>query len=842
MSRAANHVNVPRHEICDIGDQDERLVNILDQYLTDIEAGKRPNENAIIASHPDLAEALRESFDALRLLSTMETVLPVPGHESRVTIPKVLDDFVLGVELGRGAAGIVYEARQLSLDRLVAVKVLAFCSSIQHDRVERFYREATAAALLNHPHIVSVLGVGCCQGTHYYAMNRVEGASLDQRIAAASNGGNDSLASPLIGPDRFRRIAGFMADAADALAHAHQEGIVHRDIKPSNLLLTPNDHLWVADFGLARIGGEANLTRSGDMVGTIRYMSPEQASGKSEWVDGRSDIYALGATLYELVLLKPTFEGDDSAQLLRAIQTTEPATPRSLDREIPVPLETIIRRAMRRSAGERYQSASEMAADLRRFAAGKPVHASRVTLAERWASYVREHGAIVAAAMLLAIATLAASVAHSVIVAREQTQTNRALGMAQANYLQARRAVDTLGADVAMRLATIPQAAEIRQEVLAETLAYYEAFIADANDDPALVMDVAKTRLRVAQLVRSSGGSFADSDAAYAASILSLQSLPRSTSSEANALRVQALNEWAMLRGEHGELEGVDELLEQAKQAASGILPVEASQIAMALVHNNRGVIALRRDNKPMAMTEMQSAVDIYRSISNPSKLGEKTETPLLSDLAGALANLATLMSDAGQTEQALQLMASSIELNDQIQSHRTEDALGGTPGELRRRALAHNNLAAMRWRAGQTEDAIASYGRAVQWLEHASAKLPGLPAVRRELAVALNNQGMALSSAKRFDDAERAFRRALAIAQPTAEADPSDIVAARECGGILNNLGVLLRERGKIEDAKIAFYQALQHQTRARKLSPLDPENARFLDQIQHNFVSVEG
>jgi eukaryotic-like serine/threonine-protein kinase len=842
MIRLSTNSYASVDDSADIDEQDERLVNILDQYLIDLEAGKRPNASEIIASHPDLAEALRESCGALRLLSSLEADLPGNGHESLAAIPKVLDDFVLGRELGRGAAGIVYEAQQVSLDRAVAVKVLAFCSSIQHDRVERFYREATAAALLNHPHIVSVLGVGCCQGTHYYAMNRVEGASLDQRIEAAVRHADEPLASPLVGPDRFRRIARFMADAADALAHAHQEGIVHRDIKPSNLLLTPDDHLWVADFGLARIGGEANLTRSGDMVGTIRYMSPEQASGKSEWVDGRTDIYALGATLYELVLLKPTFEGHDSAQLLRAIQTTEPATPRSIDRSIPVPLETIIRRAMRRSASERYQSASEMAADLRRFAAGQPIQASKVTLAERWSAYLRDHAAMVAAAMLLAIVSIAASTAHSVIVADKQSQTERALGLSQKNYLEARRAVDTLGADVAMRLATIPQAAELQQEVLAETLAYYEKFIADSNDDPSLGVEVAKTRLKIAQLVRFGGGSFADSDAAYAASIQALRSLTSNTSSEINSLRVQALNEWAMLRCEHGELKGVDELLNEAAVAANGIETGNASKVAIALVHNNRGVIALRQNNKALAMKEMQSAVEIFQSISDLSQLDQDMVTPLVSDLAAALANLATLMSEAGQAEQALTLMASSIDLNEQIQSDRTEDALGGTASELRRRALSHNNLAAMRWRAGQTEKAIESYGRAVQWLEHASAKLPGLIVIRRELAVALNNQGMAFSSAERFDEAENAFRRALAIAQPTAEADPSDVVAARECGGILNNLGVLLRNRGRIEDAKVAFSQAIQHQMRARKLSPLDPENGRFLDQIRHNFVSVEG
>ncbi len=824
-------------------DDDARLVEILDQYLINVEQGVRPSIESIISQHADLAIPLREAFEALNLLRSMDTVpasSPANAGTTAHPLPNRLDDFELGDELGRGAAGIVYSARQVSIDRPVAIKVLAFCSALNTDRVERFYREATAVALLNHPHIVSVIGVGCCEGTHYYAMNRVDGASLDQRIEAARNSNtadaNESLALAIVGDDRFRRIASFMADAADAIAHAHEAGIIHRDIKPSNLLLSDEGHVWVADFGLARIGSEGNLTRSGDLVGTIRYMSPEQASGRSDLIDARTDIYSLGATLYELVILRPTFEGTDSASLLHAVQTSEPATPRSIDRTIPKALEIIIRRAMRRSPSERYATASDLAADLRRFAHGSPILASRVTLAERWIGYAREHSAFVAAAFLLAMIAVAASVTHSVILARQQAETKRLLSLSQANYMQARRAVDTLGADVAGRLMAIPQATEIRQDILAETLSYYETFIADANDDTSLIGDVAKTRLKIAQLVRSSGNAFAEAEDAYLRSIDALRFLnEQSMDADAGILLVQALNELAMLRCEHGELDNVNLLLDEAFAVANSFTIGMQRDLGMALVANNRGVIALRRGDKETATKEMLVAVKRFEAVSMTDETGIENQM-LISNLAAAMGNLATLMSEAGQKEDAATLVAKSISLSE-LGSHGAQR----TPSDLRRLALAHNNLAAMRWRAGEPDEAIQSYTRAVALFEQAVPRLPGLASVRRELAITLNNQGMALSSARRFQEAETAFRRAIAITQNAADADPSDVGAARECGGILNNLGVLLRDQGRRSDAKSLFSQAMEHQRRAGQKSP-SPENDRFIDQIRQNFFSVDG
>ena len=203
-------------------------------------------------------------------------------------------------------------------------------------------------------------------------------------------------------------VARLGLEAAEALEHAHQEGIIHRDIKPANLMVDAKGHLWVTDFGLARLQSESNLTVSGDLLGTLRYMSPEQAQGKRVLMDGRTDIYSLGVTLYELLTLQPAFEGGDRQQLLRRIADDEPTSPRRFNPAIPRELETILLKAIGKEPQSRYDTAQELANDLRHFIEDRPIKARRPTLVERTARWARRHRTLVASAVV--IASLAAAV------------------------------------------------------------------------------------------------------------------------------------------------------------------------------------------------------------------------------------------------------------------------------------------------------------------------------------------------------------------------------------------------------------------------------------------------
>ena len=184
-------------------------------------------------------------------------------------------------------------------------------------------------------------------------------------------------------------------EAAEALEHAHQEGIIHRDIKPANLMVDAKGNLWVTDFGLARLQSDSGLTISGDLLGTLRYMSPEQALGKRVLIDGRTDIYSLGVTLYELVTLQPAFDGRDRQELLRQIAEEEPRPPRKLNGSIPRELETIVLKAMTKEPESRYATAQELADDLRRFLEHKPIRARRPSVWEHVAKWVSAHPSFV---------------------------------------------------------------------------------------------------------------------------------------------------------------------------------------------------------------------------------------------------------------------------------------------------------------------------------------------------------------------------------------------------------------------------------------------------------------
>jgi serine/threonine protein kinase len=265
----------------------------------------------------------------------------------------------------------VYEAEQLSLGRRVAVKVLPFAALWPEMAVERFRHEVQVAARLEHPHIVPIYGVGCERGVHFYVMKLIDGCSLADVIRRSTPEERVQL------PDSFRLAAQYGKAAAEALAFAHAHGVIHRDIKPSNLLLDRKGYLYVADFGLARSDTDVNLTRTGDVLGTPRYMRPEQAASDSKQLDARTDIYGLGATLYELLTLRPVIDVRGRSAAIPVLKQLVVTPPRSHDPSIPRPLEQIVIKCLERNSAHRYTSAAELGDDLERFLAGRPVSTVR---------------------------------------------------------------------------------------------------------------------------------------------------------------------------------------------------------------------------------------------------------------------------------------------------------------------------------------------------------------------------------------------------------------------------------------------------------------------------------
>jgi hypothetical protein len=330
-----------------------------------------------------------------------------------------LDDFEILGELGRGGMGVVYRARQVSLGREVALKVLPGWARYGPVAVRRFQVEAQAAARLHHTNIVPVYAQGEHGGHCYYAMELVRGVSLDRAIHSQPE---------LLGPGRapwaradYQRLAGLVAEVADALECGHRHGVIHRDVKPHNLLLGTDRRLRLTDFGLARLTDQPHLTLSGEVMGTPAYLSPEQVRGDGARIDHRTDVYSLGVTLYELLTRRKPFDGETREQIVTGICAAEPVAPRGVDRRIPAELEAICLRAMEKQPRRRYASAGQLAEDLRRFAEGRPILTRRRSRLEKAGRWMRRHKSLtVAGVATAAVGLLVAALAWSTEAARER--------------------------------------------------------------------------------------------------------------------------------------------------------------------------------------------------------------------------------------------------------------------------------------------------------------------------------------------------------------------------------------------------------------------------------------
>jgi tetratricopeptide (TPR) repeat protein len=346
-------------------------------------------------------------------------------------IGKRLGEFEVVRELGRGGMGVVFEAVQTSLNRRVALKVLGAGLGLTPRAVARFRREAGAAAKLHHTNIVPVYATGEEGGFHFYAMELIEGPALDRVIAGLRPGAGPA---PALAPELaatgpyldaatptgsvapglssggayFDTVARLVADVAEALQHAHTNGVIHRDIKPGNLLLGADGRLSVNDFGLARALEEPGMTTTGEFVGTPAYMAPEQIAGGRIPVDHRCDIYSLGATLYELLTLRPPFVADRRDQLLALVVQKEPPAPRSVNPQVPRDLETICLKCLEKDPDRRYRTAQELADDLRRYLNRFAIEAKRTGALGRAKKWVKRNPALSGAGLVVLLALSAA--------------------------------------------------------------------------------------------------------------------------------------------------------------------------------------------------------------------------------------------------------------------------------------------------------------------------------------------------------------------------------------------------------------------------------------------------
>jgi serine/threonine protein kinase/formylglycine-generating enzyme required for sulfatase activity len=396
-------------------DRSQRIREIFDKALglTGVD------RQTYLDSLPDEASIIQEVRELLSYTTDSRTGAapdsPQAQGDGDADQPPLAVEYELFEELGRGGMGVVYRARDVQLDREVAIKVLGprVAHSPLHRR--RFVAEAAAVASLDHPSIIPVYARGKIFGIDFIAMKYVKGEDLAKRLARlragepASSGGS-GWSSPDI-QTRSRAIAGSLAQIADALHHAHQRGVIHRDVKPSNILIDDHDRAYLTDFGIAKVRANDTLTQEGESPRTVQYMSPEQALQRRDTIDHRTDIFSLGVVLFESVTLRPPFAGETEDDIRDSILRCEPAELRSIDPRAPRPLAAICSRALQREPGDRYASAAQFAQDLANFADDNPpLHASSGSLRRSVRTLTRRHRVLfIITAFALLLLALSAS-------------------------------------------------------------------------------------------------------------------------------------------------------------------------------------------------------------------------------------------------------------------------------------------------------------------------------------------------------------------------------------------------------------------------------------------------
>lgn len=386
-----------------------KLESVLADYLRAAEAGHPLDEQALLSSHPDLAAELKSFFTnraALeRLVEPMQGAAyertvghSVSGEQHDADRIRYFGDYELLEEIARGGMGVVYRARQVSLNRVVAVKMMLAGTLADESAVRRFRQEAEAAAKLDHPHIVPVFEVGEHHGQQYFSMGLVEGKSLAAKL--------------LGGPLPPREAAELIEQVARAVQYAHEQGVIHRDLKPANVLLDGQGRPRVTDFGLAKLASrEQSLTETGQMLGTPGYMPPEQVDGKP--VGPQADVYGLGAILYALLAGRPPFQAATPMETMLQVLSAEPVAPRTLNPSIPRDLDTIVRKSLEKWPEWRYASAAELADELQRFLTGEPIRARRRGVVEqgvRWIARQRRSVLTAAAAAIVSALLIVGSI------------------------------------------------------------------------------------------------------------------------------------------------------------------------------------------------------------------------------------------------------------------------------------------------------------------------------------------------------------------------------------------------------------------------------------------------
>jgi serine/threonine protein kinase/tetratricopeptide (TPR) repeat protein len=703
------------------------------------------------------------------------------------TEPVAVPGYEIEEELGRGGMGVVYRARQTRPSRLVALKMILAGVHAGAEHLARFKREAEAIAQLAHPNIVQVYEVGEHNGQPFFAMELIEGGSLAARLDGT--------------PQPARAAAELIETLARAMHFAHQRGIIHRDLKPANVLLqrkptadyTDNtdkkkqgdsssvpsvvsvvDFLpKITDFGLAKRLDEQGQTQSGAVMGTPAYMAPEQAAGKTREIGPATDLYALGAILYELLTGRPPFKGATSWETIEQAVGAEPVPPRRLQPKLPTDLETICLKCLQKKPPQRYASAGDLADDLRRFLHHEPIRARPVPLWRRGLMWARRRPAL---ATLLSVGGLAAAalvavvvVANAMLRARNDAleaalgrtkqavrDAERERALAQEHFQRALEAADQMLSQVGDGLAGYPHMEQERRRILEKALKFFQEFLRHNSADPLVRREAAWAYRRTARIYELLG---------------------KDRRAEQDLRRAVALQE---------------ELTAQFPDEPTFAADLAASYNALGLLY--------RVTSPTRAEPAIRKALAIFERLNreHPDHFTQRYNLAITGN------NLAVVLQAAGRNDQAEKAYRAALARWQQLDRDYPKRS------ECRRQlASGYNNLGALYKRTGRWDQAGSAFQSALAALKRLTAAQLEEPKTRHELAKVHNSLGTVYGHAGRWAESDRASLEALALWEKLAEEFPAVLEYRNGVGMASMNRAIHLQEVGQPKRALTAYEKA---------------------------------
>jgi len=784
-----------------------RLQEAVGEYYRQRECGGTFSREGLLAKYADVAAEL-ESF-----LATAKEVELFAAGEDNTGKPKSdsatdgvqsadlhcssLGDYVLLEEIGHGGMGVVYKARQRSLDRLVAIKMILAGPSATHDEVRRLHNEAKLAAKLRHPRIVPIHEVSEHDGRPFFSMDFVDGVSLAERIRE----------SPL--PPK--QAAEYLVSISEAVHFAHENGILHRDLKPANILLDKDAQPLVTDFGLAKqLAGESSLTESGAIVGTACYMAPEQASGQASSLTSAADVYSLGAILYEMLTGRPPFKAETAWETLLLVRSEEPVAPRRLQPKVPRDLETICLTCLRKEPSKRYSGAKILADDLRRFIDGKPIRARPVGIAERSWRWCRRKPLVASLAGTIIVLILSSLAGLTGLWLHSETQRKLAQDNAEQEEKQRQRAERNFGVaqDTVRRYLTQvseerilnePFMKPLRHRLLQLAQEYYQDFVAQHENDESVLSELGYAYYRLATVtaeIDSKLKALQHGEKARDVFLRLTETVPSSTDFQDGLAMVDhALANWTHSTGQLTRAEDLHRQALKIRQNLAREHPDSqelARSLAVSLGHVGTFYRAIGRWGDATSMH--RQAIGIMEELARrqPTKWSYKH------DLALGVKNLGAACIDLGDFKEAEACFLRARGIWDSLCKRTPKNtqwwsSLAGT----------HYNLALLYSHIGRIHEVEPALRQALKIHELLAHEQPEDTWIQHLLATDYNNLGAHFADVARLVDAEQAFTRSLELNEKLATRFPEDDRFQNGLARSYANLSEIARDLGKLGEAK---------------------------------------